>query len=83
LRRTAMEPRSNDSARAIASTQSRRDALACAGYRGSPDELATSWWIDAERWLTAHRINEIAVLCAQHLDQRMTDELRAHVCRRL
>ena len=50
------------------------------------DQLAPNikvWWIDAERWLTAHRINEIAVLCAQHLDQRMTDELRAHVCRRL
>ena len=41
------------------------------------------WWIDAERWLTAHRINEIAVLCAQHLDERMIDELKAHVCRRL
>ena len=50
------------------------------------DQLAPNikvWWIDAERWLTAHRINEIAVLCAQHLDQRTTDELRAHVCRRL
>jgi hypothetical protein len=40
------------------------------------------WWIDAERWLTAHRINEIALLCAQHLDEHMIDELKAHVCRR-
>lgn len=41
------------------------------------------WWLDAERWLTAHRINEIAVLSAQHLDERMIDELKAHVCARL
>jgi hypothetical protein len=25
------------------------------------------WWIDAERWLAAHRIDEMVVLCAQHL----------------
>jgi hypothetical protein len=49
------------------------------------DQLTNNkvWWIDAERWLTAHRINEIAILCAQHLDERMIDELKAHVCRRL
>lgn len=41
------------------------------------------WWIEAEQWLTAHRINEIAVLCAQNLGERVTDELIAHVCRRL
>jgi hypothetical protein len=41
------------------------------------------WWIDVERWLVAHRINEIAVLCAQPLGERMIDELKAHVCRRL
>jgi hypothetical protein len=28
-------------------------------------------------------ITEIAVLCAQHLDESMIDELKAHVCRRL
>ncbi len=49
------------------------------------DQLTNNkvWWIDAERWLTAHRITEIAVLCAQHLDKRTTDELQAHVCGRL
>jgi hypothetical protein len=49
------------------------------------DQLTNNkvWWFDAERWLTAHRINEIAVLCAQHLDEHMIDELTAHVCRRL
>lgn len=41
------------------------------------------WWLDAERWLTAHRITEIAVLSAQHLDERKTDELKEQVGRRL
>jgi hypothetical protein len=41
------------------------------------------WWLSAERWLTAHRINEIAVLCAQNLGARVTDVLIAHVCGRL
>ena len=42
------------------------------------DQLTNNkvWWFDAERWLTAHRITEIAVLCAQHLDQRTIDELK-------
>jgi hypothetical protein len=39
------------------------------------------WWIDAERWLTAHRITEITVLSAQHLDERTTDELKDHAGR--
>ena len=50
------------------------------------DQLAPNikvWWSDGERWLAAHHITEIAVLCAQHLDERMIDELKAHVCRRL
>ena len=49
------------------------------------DQLTQSkvWWLDAERWLTAHRITEIAVLSAQHLDERTTDELKQHVGRRL
>jgi hypothetical protein len=49
------------------------------------DELTNYkvWWIDAERWLTAHGINEIAVLYAQHLDEHMTDELKEHAGRRL
>lgn len=49
------------------------------------DQLTNNkvWWIDAERWLTAHRINEIAILCAQHLDERMTDELKENAGRRL
>lgn len=49
------------------------------------DQLTNNrvWWIDAEPWLTAHRITEIAVPCAQHLDERTTDELQAHACGRL
>jgi hypothetical protein len=38
------------------------------------------WWNDAERWLAAHRIGEVAVLCGQHLDDRMTEQLR-HLAR--
>ena len=37
------------------------------------------FWMDAERWLTAHRVREIVVLCAQHLGESVTEELKAHV----
>ena len=37
------------------------------------------FWMDAERWLTAHRVREIVVLCAQHLGASVTEELKAHV----
>jgi hypothetical protein len=41
------------------------------------------WWMDAERWLVAHRVREMVVLCAQHLGDRATEELTEHVCGRL
>jgi hypothetical protein len=41
--------------------------------------VARSGWIDAEKWLTAHRIDEIVVLCAQHLRDRLLDELKARL----
>jgi hypothetical protein len=41
------------------------------------------WWMDAERWVVAHRVSEIVVLCAQHLGDRVTEELKEHVCGRL
>ena len=37
------------------------------------------FWMDAERWLTAHRVREIVVLCAQHLGASVTEELKAYV----
>jgi hypothetical protein len=37
------------------------------------------WWIDAETWLAAYRINEMVVLCAQHLGDRRLDELKARL----
>jgi hypothetical protein len=37
------------------------------------------WWIDAEKWLTAHRIIEIVVLYPQHLGDRRLDELNARL----
>jgi hypothetical protein len=40
------------------------------------------WWMDAERWLRAHRITEVVVLCAQHLGKRARDELETEVGRR-
>jgi hypothetical protein len=41
------------------------------------------WWMDAERWLRAHGITEIVALCAQHLGDRVTEELRTELGRRL
>jgi hypothetical protein len=32
------------------------------------------YWMDAERWLTAHCVSEVAVLCAQHLGDRVTEK---------
>jgi hypothetical protein len=34
------------------------------------------WWSDAERWLAAHDIGEVAVLCAQHLDEPLVEMLK-------
>jgi len=34
------------------------------------------WWSDAERWLNAHDIGEVAVLCAQHLDGTLVEMLK-------
>jgi hypothetical protein len=41
------------------------------------------WWMDAERWLTAHRIAEMVVLGAHHLRCGTAEELEWHVGRRL
>jgi hypothetical protein len=41
------------------------------------------WWMDAQRWLVAHAVTEMVVLCAQHLDERMTEELVQLVGQRL
>jgi hypothetical protein len=35
------------------------------------------WWMDAERWLLAHRVSEVAALGAQHLSDGVTEELEA------
>jgi hypothetical protein len=37
------------------------------------------WWNDAKTWLTAHLINEIVVLCAQQLDDRILDEFKSRL----
>lgn len=47
--------------------------------RGGP----TVSWGDAERWLTAHAVDELVVLCAQHLGQRTLETLQARICRGL
>jgi len=39
------------------------------------------WWMDAERWLRAHRIAEVVVLCAQHLGDQAAQELKTHLKR--
>jgi hypothetical protein len=41
------------------------------------------WWDYAARWLVAHRIAEVVVLCAQHLRGGTAEELKLHVGRRL
>ncbi len=40
-------------------------------------------WSDAERWLTAHAVNELVVLCAQHHGQRTLETLEMRICRGL
>jgi hypothetical protein len=37
------------------------------------------WWTDAAKWLTAHSISEIVVLCAQHLGDRILVEVRTRL----
>jgi hypothetical protein len=39
------------------------------------------FWEDAVRWLVAHRIAEVVVLCAQHLRGGTAEELELHVRR--
>jgi hypothetical protein len=41
------------------------------------------YWMDGQRWLVAHAITEIVVLCAQHLGGVMTNELEREIGGRL
>ena len=38
------------------------------------------YWTDARRWLVAHVVTEVIVLCAQHLGRDTTDELEREIC---
>jgi hypothetical protein len=40
------------------------------------------YWMDARRWLVAHAVTEVIVLCAQHLGRDVTDEFEREICRR-